>query len=66
MTADSRQQPEADGYELISRAREAVPGLPTAQLYRIHALLERLLNGDRLDPHALSELARELDGSALD
>ena len=66
MTADSGQEPEADGYELISRAREAVPGLPTEQLARIRALLERLLSEERLDPQGLSELARELGGSELE
>ena len=65
MTPEAGDQPLPDGHALIAGAREALPGLPTDSLFRIRALLERLLNGDELDPQALAELATELGGSEL-
>jgi hypothetical protein len=46
--------------ELIKRAREALPTLPTDSLYRIHDLLERALAETELDPKTLDELDRAL------
>ncbi|HEX6547254.1 MAG TPA: hypothetical protein VF134_00755 [Candidatus Dormibacteraeota bacterium] len=56
------QQTEPDGYSaLIARARAAVPGMTSESLYRIRALLEQALAGERSDTETLAELARTLD-----
>jgi len=65
LTPEPRDEAQPDGHALIAGARAALPGLPTDSLFRIRALLERLLNGDELDPQALAELATELGGSEL-
>ncbi len=58
----AREEPELDSYgELISRARAGVPTLPTASLYRIHALLERLLEDGPPDEDALAALAAAVE-----
>ncbi len=50
---------------IIARARAALRGLPTASLYRIHALLEQALAGPEIDKTALAELERALDGDSI-
>ena len=63
------QKPELDRYgDVISRARSAasVSHLSTAELYRIHALLEELLSADTYGEGqlaALAELERMLDSA---
>ena len=46
--------------EVVRRAREALPTLPTDSLFRIHDLLERVLAEPELDLDALDELERAL------
>ena len=46
--------------ELVRRARESLPTLPTESLYRIHDLLERVLAEPEVDENALEELERML------
>ena len=55
-----RATPVEARLELISRAREALPLLPTDSLYRIYDLLETALAKPDLDPDALDELERAL------
>jgi hypothetical protein len=47
--------------EVVRRARTALPGLPSASLYRVHDLLERWLAEPELGPEVLAELERALD-----
>jgi hypothetical protein len=62
---DPREEPELHAYgTLIARARAGLPGMTTEALYRIRALLERALTGDRLDAGALAEFARTLGHDA--
>ena len=72
MTAAPRkvgQKPELDGYvDFISSVRNragSVTSLPTAELVRIHGLLEELLAGGGFDERGLellAELERTLRG----
>jgi trimethylamine:corrinoid methyltransferase-like protein len=60
-----RQAPPAEArLDLVKRAREALPTLSTDSLYRIHDLLERVLEEPELDPRAFDELERALEPPA--
>jgi hypothetical protein len=54
------QVPKGPG-QLIERAREAVPTLPTPKLKRLQDLLERVLSQAELDATLLAELERLLE-----
>jgi hypothetical protein len=58
--AQRKVVPAEAGLELVKRAREALPGLPTESLYRIHDLLERVLAEPELDAATFEELERAL------
>jgi hypothetical protein len=45
---------------IVERARRLIPELPTASLYRITALLERVLASPDVDPQAYQELDKAL------
>ena len=53
--------PSESDLEVVRRAREALPDLPTADLYRIHDLLERALAKPKLDGGVIAALRRALD-----
>ncbi len=58
------EQPQLDGYDVISRARDEVPRLATVSLDRIRGLLERALAGESAADEVLAELAKTLDHGA--
>ena len=58
--ARPRPVPMEARLEVVRRAREALPTLPTDSLHRIHDLLERVLAEPDLDLDAIDELERAL------
>lgn len=44
----------------VARARSLLPDLPTEELYRLNALLEKALSAKRLDPTVIDDLERAL------
>jgi hypothetical protein len=53
---------EARYRELTARARVLLASFDEQRIHEVQALLEKLLGADRLDPHALAELERLIDG----
>lgn len=56
-----RRADEARYRELIARARILLPSLDDKRIHEVHALLEKALGSDRLDPRALAQLERLID-----
>ncbi len=44
----------------VARARALLPDLPTEELYRLNALLEKALSAERLDPTVIDDLESAL------